>query len=226
MKTILLIRYLLLLSAFAALTTSSHSAGAAQASATKATAGEPQSLFITILDGEGALNDIRERTAREPIVQINDENHKPVAAALVLFSVDNPASGSPYATFSGVSTLNVQTDEAGRAVAKGFQIGHRRGQFTVHVKASKGQTTAEASFVETNVMSLLDHRGAEPSAHANIFANKKFDWLVGVAAAGGITAGVILASGKGPTTISTGTGTVGAPAAQPGIRIRFGHPGH
>src|SRR5579863_6856916 len=38
-------------------------------------------LLITILDGEGALNDIRKGTAREPIVQVEDENHRPVAGA-------------------------------------------------------------------------------------------------------------------------------------------------
>ena len=43
----------------------------------------PQNLQITILDGEGALNNIKQRTAREPIVQVTDENHKPVAGAVV-----------------------------------------------------------------------------------------------------------------------------------------------
>ncbi len=46
----------------------------------------PNRIFIQIIDGEGALNDIRSRTAREPIVEVDDENHKPIAGALVLFS--------------------------------------------------------------------------------------------------------------------------------------------
>jgi hypothetical protein len=188
---------------------------------------QPHSLYISILDGEGALNDIRERTAREPIVEIQDENHKPVAGALVLFAVDNPGSGSPFATFNGASTLSVQTDAAGRAVGQGFNVGRRRGQFKVHVRASKGQAVAEAVFVETNVLSLLEQKGAEPGARAGIFSHKKLDWLLGSAAAGGIVAGLLIALNQNSqTTITTGTGTVGAPASAPGIRIPFGRPGH
>ena len=52
-------------------------------------AAAPMMLHITILDGEDSLNNIRERTAREPIVQVEDENHKPVAGALLLFSIQN-----------------------------------------------------------------------------------------------------------------------------------------
>ncbi len=192
-----------------------------------AVAGEPHSLFISILDGEGALNDIRQRTAREPIVEVQDENHKPVAGALVLFTIDNPASGAPYATFSGTSSLTVTTDAAGRAVGSGFQVGRHRGQFNVRVRATKGQLEAAATIAETNLLTLVDGHGAEAPVHVGLFAHKKLDWLLGTAAAGGVAAGLIIAlRGSSQTTITTGTGTVGAPAAVPGIRISFGGHGH
>ena len=38
-----------------------------------------QSALRFIVEGEGAINNIRLRTAREPIVQVEDENRKPVA---------------------------------------------------------------------------------------------------------------------------------------------------
>src|ERR1700712_3991708 len=57
------------------------------AQAVAASTAAPKALFITILEGEGELNDVRARTAREPIVQVEDENHKPVAGALVLFAI-------------------------------------------------------------------------------------------------------------------------------------------
>src|ERR1700760_600446 len=60
--------------------------------------GGPQKLFINILDGEGALNNIRRRDAREPVVQVTDENHKPVSGALVLFLIHNGDHGAT-ATF-------------------------------------------------------------------------------------------------------------------------------
>lgn len=187
-----------------------------------AAAAQPHSLYISILDGEGALNDIRERTAREPIVQIQDENHKPVAGALVLFSVDSPSSGSPFATFAGAQNVSVETDANGTATGKGFQIGSRRGQFTVHVRASKGQTVAEASFVETNVAGMLSSHHTQPSGRVGILSNKKLDWILGGAVAGGIAAGLVIALNNNQTTITPGTGTVGAPAATPGLHISFG----
>jgi hypothetical protein len=70
--------------------------------------GQPKALFINIIEGEGALNDIRTRTVREPIVEVDDENHNPVAGALVLFAIDNGGSGSPFATFNGANSVSVE----------------------------------------------------------------------------------------------------------------------
>ena len=38
-------------------------------------------LSLLVLEGEGAINNIKQRTAREPIVEVQDENHRPVAGA-------------------------------------------------------------------------------------------------------------------------------------------------
>ena len=46
-------------------------------------------LNLVIVEGEGAINNVRQRTAREPIVQVEDENHKPVAGAVVVFLLPN-----------------------------------------------------------------------------------------------------------------------------------------
>ena len=42
---------------------------------------EPAKLNISILEGEGSINNIRQRVAREAMVQVDDENHKPVAGS-------------------------------------------------------------------------------------------------------------------------------------------------
>ena len=95
----------------------------------------PQKLMITILDGDGALNNIRQRDAREPIVQVTDENHKPVAGALVLFTIHG-GSGGAGATFEGAQTLTVTTGQDGIAHATGIQVAHSPGSFTVSVTAT------------------------------------------------------------------------------------------
>jgi len=57
----------------------------------------PAESNIVIVEGEGAANRIRQRTAREPIVQVEDENHKPVAGAVVAFTLPNHGAGGAFA---------------------------------------------------------------------------------------------------------------------------------
>lgn len=106
-------------------------------------AATPMMLHITILDGEDALNDIRERTAREPIVQVDDENHKPVAGALILFTMQNGGSGAG-GTFNGLTTLSVTTDAQGRAVAHGLKLNSTSGSYSIAVTATLGALVATA----------------------------------------------------------------------------------
>src|SRR5579863_5849082 len=54
-------------------------------------------LSIVILEGEGAINNIKQRTAREPIVRVEDENHKPVAGAAVVFTLPSQGAGGTFA---------------------------------------------------------------------------------------------------------------------------------
>src|SRR5689334_10476333 len=75
-------------------------------------------LNIVVVEGEGAINNIRQRTAREPIVQVEDENHRPVAGAAVVFTLPSNGAGGAFA--NGAHTLTTVTDAQGRAVAHGF----------------------------------------------------------------------------------------------------------
>ena len=72
-------------------------------------------LKIVVLDGEGAVNIIQQKTATAPVVEVRDQNDLPVAGAAVRFGIR-----SGRAVFSGARTLSVTTDAAGRAVATGF----------------------------------------------------------------------------------------------------------
>jgi len=182
--------------------------------------GQPKGLFINIIEGEGALNDIRTRTAREPIVEVDDENHKPVAGALVLFAVDNGGSSSPFATFSGANTVSVQTDAAGRAVGRGFQVTQQKGQYKINVHVTKGELQADSVILESNIEALASPSSAQTTA-AVVAHHTHWGWIIGGIAAAGAATGIVIAthSSSSPTTVTPGTGTVGAPAAVGGIRI-------
>ena len=73
--------------------------------APQAPAPAPAKLNIVIVEGEGAINNIRQRTAREPIVQVEDENHRPVAGAAVLFLLPENGPGGASLTARGVCLL-------------------------------------------------------------------------------------------------------------------------
>lgn len=170
-------------------------------------------LVITILDGEGALNDIRQRTAREPIIQVEDENHKPIAGAVVLFAL--PGSGPGGAFAEGAQTLSTVTDSAGRAVAHGLRPNSVSGSYNIHVRVTFNGSTSETEIHQQNISghsSVSNH-----AAHAA--SVKTVLIVVAAAAAAGTAAAILVTQGGSSTTITPGTPTVGGPAARSGIRI-------
>jgi len=143
----------------------------------------PQVLQIEILDGDNALNNIQQRTAREPIVQVTDENHKPVAGAAVLFAIrSNPNgaggsfTGATAATAGGTATgaaagsLLVVTDALGRAQAIGFKPNTIPGKYYVTVTATVGSVTAFAVVHQENIAGIIEESStssAGPGATAS-----------------------------------------------------------
>src|SRR5580704_31830 len=96
---------------------------------------EPQpKLEIVIVEGDGAINNVKERVNREPIVQVQDDNHKPIAGAAVVFFLPNQGAGGTFA--DGARSLTVTTDAQGRAVARGIRFNHVSGQMQIRVTAS------------------------------------------------------------------------------------------
>ena len=83
-------------------------------------------LNLVVVEGEGATNNIRQRTAREPVVQVEDQNHKPVAGAIVVFTL--PTHGASGTFANGARTLTMVSDSKGQAVAHGLRPNGQQGQ--------------------------------------------------------------------------------------------------
>lgn len=115
-------------------------------------AAPPQGLRIMILSGEGALNNIEARTAREPVVQVQDQNHKPVAGAAVLFTIHGGTNGAGGTFKNNTTTFSTVTNANGIAVASGFQPNNAVGAWQVTVSASFGSLTASTVINENNVL--------------------------------------------------------------------------
>jgi hypothetical protein len=169
----------------------------------------PPKLGIVIVEGEGAINNIKERTIREPVVQVEDENHKPIAGAAVVFFLPNQGPGGAF--FDGTKSLTVTTDAQGRAALRGIRFNGLSGQMQIRVTASSGGQTATATITQTNVAGAAASSGLSTTAKV----------LIIVAIAAGAAVGAILATrgssssssaaSTPPITITAGTPTVGAP---------------
>jgi hypothetical protein len=166
-------------------------------------------LTITILDGEGALNNIRQRTAREPIVQVEDKNHKRVTNGYVTFSVQPSALGAGATFAGGLTTITVALDSLGRATANGLRPNGTAGTFTISISVTAGTLTATTVIVQTN---LLGVAGAASGGLTGFIATHSllFWTVVGVVVAGTVT-GVVIATRNNGTTITAGPGGVGTP---------------
>jgi hypothetical protein len=169
-------------------------------------------LNIVIIEGEGAVNNIRQRTAREPIVQVEDENHRPLAGASVVFLL--PDSGPSGVFANGTRMMTVLTDQQGQAVATGLRPNNVAGKFQIRVNASYQGMTGNATIAQSNVM-------ATAAGAAGV--SGKVIAIIVVAGAGAAGVGLAATRGGGgskaapapppaaPIVISPGTPSVGAP---------------
>jgi hypothetical protein len=163
-----------------------------------------------IVEGEGAINNVKQRVNREPIVLVEDENHKSIAGASVTFFLPNQGPGGTFA--NGTNSLTTSTNAQGQAVARGIRFNNQAGTMEIRVAASIGGQTASAIITQTNVL------GSAASGGSGGGMSRATKILILVAIAGGVAGGVIAATHRGgsttatpTTTITPGTVTVGAP---------------
>jgi hypothetical protein len=175
----------------------------------------PSKLFIQVLEGEGALNDMRSRTTREPIVQVQDENHKPIAGVVIIFTT--PSSGASATFSNGLTSLQTVTDAEGKAIAAGFKPNGISGPYQIRVQANWNQLTTSSVINQTNTKQSSTSTSTQTVHAARAFPLKAVLIVAAVAAAAGVTAGILATRGGSGPTISAGTPTVGAPTA--GVRL-------
>jgi len=171
----------------------------------------PAKLHIVIVEGEGAINNVRQRVAREPIVQVEDENRKPVAGAAVTFLLPQQGAGATFP--NGARSTTILTDNNGRAVARGLRPNNVNGQYEIRITASKEGQTASATISQTNALAGAA-AGAAAGAGAGISAKVLTILVVAAAAtAGGVVAATRIGDngGQSTTVIVPGTPSVGGP---------------
>jgi hypothetical protein len=180
----------------------------------------PATISIVIVEGEGAINNVKERVNREMIVQVEDQNHKPVAGAAVIFFLPNDGPGGTFA--NGTTSFTTTTNAQGRATARGIQFNGLAGPMQVRVSASYAGRTASAIINQTNALSGASTAGTGIGGGAGGGLSLATKIIIIAAIAGGAAAaGIVVGTHGGssspstpsiPTvTISPGTPTVGGP---------------
>ena len=105
-------------------------------------------LKIVVVEGEGAVNIIQQKTAVAPVIEVRDRNDQPVSGAVVKFAIQKGK-----ASFDGARTLTVTTNAAGRVTATGLTA------------TGKGALQIGASAAHDDLQRAVDRDRAERQHH-------------------------------------------------------------
>ncbi len=166
-------------------------------------------LKLVILEGEGAVNNVKQRTAREVIVEVRDENNRPVGGAVVMFALPDRGPSGLFANGQKIATVTTGAD--GKAQTIITELNGAKGQMPIRVSASNAGMRASTIITQTSVAA-----GGMSAAGVGI--------IVAIVAGAGAAAAVALSGGSSsppasnpgepprPTaTVTAGSPTVGPP---------------
>ena len=170
----------------------------------------PQPLNLVVVEGQGAIHNVRERQSRDAaVVRVEDATQQPVGGAAVTFTLPSQGAGGDF--LNGEKTLVVTTDAQGQAVARGMKPNSQAGKFEMRVSASHQGQTASTIVTQFNM--------AVQSSNSGWGSGK---WIAILAiAGGGAAAGIVVATQgssstptpapRPPLSITAGSGAVGPP---------------
>ena len=157
----------------------------------------PSELNIIVVQGEGSINHVRQSVSNEPIIRVEDENHKPIAGATVVFTL--PTEGATGQFVNGSKMLVVTTDAQGRAAAAGLKVNEYPGKLVMLVGVSYRGLSARTNITQFDEGPAVAQKSGK--GHGKLVAVLV---VVGAAAAGG---GAYFATHKGGSTSSSGGAT-------------------
>jgi hypothetical protein len=175
----------------------------------------PARIDIVIVEGEGVTSNIRQTVSHDPVVRIEDDDHRPVGGVAVVFAL--PVSGTSGEFTNGSKTLTIVTDNGGLATAHGLKVNDVPGKLQIYVTAAYHGLRAR-TLINQTVEAPPGSKLPSPEIRKSK-SSGSWKWVVlGVAAAGGAGAAFAL-KGRGnssgtsssPVSISTGAIVFGSP---------------
>jgi hypothetical protein len=171
------------------------------------------SIRVLVISGQDEIHNINSQKVRtEPVIEVQDQNRKPVQGAAVVFTLPQQGAGATFE--NGSNTLTLTTDKLGRVVAHGIRLNKQLGPFDIHVTASYQGQTAKVTITQTNV-------SGTPSSGGTLGVSTRAWVLLGVCVIG--VAGAVIAAhnlinlnNPNNLTITVGTPVVGPPGVPVG----------
>ena len=166
----------------------------------------PSKLKVLVLGRDGAANNVLTPGTTTPVVEVRDENDRPVEGARVEFQL--PLTGPSGSFEGGARNLDVMTNAQGQASAP-YTPNTELGRFTIQVKATLGPQSGSATILQKNT-----NQNEPVEGRSWISTHKKLLIIGGIVVAGGIVAAILATRGGGSSntvTITPGVPTVGAP---------------
>ena len=163
-------------------------------------------LKIVVIEGENAVNNIKSKTATQPVVEVRDQNDKPVPGAEVVFRL--PASG-PGGVFTGwLNYQVVRTDDTGRAGASGLTPNDQEGRFNIKVTATQGKSTGSAVIAQTNTATAV---AKSAGSHTKLYV------ILGAVGVAVLAGGLAAAHSGGSSSAPAATIPIGISAGPIGV---------
>jgi hypothetical protein len=177
-----------------------------------------QNLKLIPLAGKDEMNDLERHVMAPLVVEVLDQDDRPVEGAEVVFRF--PLNG-PGATFANQKTSQTsRTNAQGEAAAAGWTANSEVGKFQVHATATYGNQMGETTFSMSNVTRIVESDKKNRKHQTKWWTTRKFKIAV-IAGGAALVAGIVLAKEVGggsskasttPTvTITPGSPSVGGP---------------
>lgn len=169
-----------------------------------------QTLRILVLAGQGGQNDLQHGIMSPLVVQILDQNARPVEDAEVVFRFPQ---GGPGAAFAGQKTSQTtSTNGDGQAAASGWTANGQAGRFEVRVTALRRNEMGSATVEMENVPVIIP----EKKKKRGFFSSRwtRIGLIAGGAAAAGIAIALTRNGGSAtapPVVVVPGAPTIGGP---------------
>ena len=163
-----------------------------------------QTLKIIPRAGNEEMNDLQRRIMAPLVVQVLDQESRPVEGADVTFRF--PVMG-PSVTFADQKNFaTVRTNADGQAAAVGWTANNMTGRFQLQVTASRANELGAAVLFMTNVTTIT----AETKVKGKSIWSSKWTKIAVAGAAAAIVVGVVLAT-RGGSSATTITAVPGFP---------------